>query len=258
MASKRAPISDLPVTVTGAEDERTSPRIVPEERKLDISWQLGSVILSTFAVSFIVVMVLRGTLPNPTLLYNLFANMYLAGTIIFGGGPVVIPLLREYVVAEGWVSPRDFLIGLAIIQAFPGPNFNFAVYLGGLTAIGGGYNSAWGALLGYLGIFVPGLVTVHGEMGLWSALRSKRWVKSGLRGINAAAVGLIYTAVYRLWQIGYIDQDFEAGMSLGEDPWWVVVAVTSYVGGYWFGLNAPMAIVLGAVMGLIRYGVVSR
>ena len=61
--------------------------------------------------------------------------MYLAGTIIFGGGPVVIPLLREYIVSEGWVSPRDFLIGLALIQGFPGPNFNFAVYLGGLTAI---------------------------------------------------------------------------------------------------------------------------
>jgi chromate transport protein ChrA len=243
---------------TEVSDERPSPRVVPEDRKLNISWQCGTIILSSFIITFIIVMVLRGTLTNPPLLYSLFANMYLAGTIIFGGGPVVIPLLREYVVAEGWVSPRDFLIGLAIIQAFPGPNFNFAVYLGSLTAIGGGYVSAWGALLGYLGIFVPGLVTVHGEMGLWSALRGKKWVKSGLRGINAAAVGLIYTAVYRLWQIGYIDQDFEAGVSLEEDPWWVVVAATSYVGGYWFGLNAPMAIILGAVMGLIRYGVVSR
>ncbi len=65
--------------------------------------------------------------------------MYLAGTIIFGGGPVVIPLLREYVVAEAGMSPRDFLIGLALIQGFPGPNFNFAVYLGALTASNGGY-----------------------------------------------------------------------------------------------------------------------
>jgi chromate transport protein ChrA len=203
-------------------------------------------------------MVLRGALRDPSRLYSLFANMYLAGTIIFGGGPVVIPLLREYVVAEGWVSPRDFLIGLAVIQAFPGPNFNFAVYLGSLAAIGGGYVSAWGALLSYIGIFLPGLVTVYGEMGLWSALRGKRWVKSALRGINAAAVGLIYTAVYRLWEIGYIDQGFEAGKSLGDDPWWVVVTATSYVGGYWFNLNPPTAIVLGGVMGLIRYGVVNK
>lgn len=95
-------------------------------------------------------MVLRGTLPSPPLLYRLFANMYLAGTIIFGGGPVVIPLLREYVVAEGWVSPRDFLIGLALIQGFPGPNFNFAVYLGGLTAAGAGLPTVAGATLAYL------------------------------------------------------------------------------------------------------------
>jgi chromate transport protein ChrA len=59
--------------------------------------------------------------------------MYLAGTIIFGGGPVVIPLLKVYVVDPGWVSSRDFLLGLAIIQAFPGPNFSFAIYLGGLA-----------------------------------------------------------------------------------------------------------------------------
>jgi chromate transport protein ChrA len=233
------------------------PRIIPAARALNISWQFGTAILVAFMLIFIVLMVLRGVLPHKPLLFSLFSNMFLAGTIIFGGGPVVIPLLREYVVTEGWVSPRDFLLGLAIIQAFPGPNFNFAVFLGSLTAVFGGYNSAVGALLGYIGIFLPGVVTVHGTMGIWSAIRGKRWVKSGLRGVNAAAVGLIYTAVYRLWQIGYVDEGFEAGKSLGDDPWWVVVGVTSYVGGMWFGVSAPMAIVLGAVMGLIRYAVVS-
>jgi hypothetical protein len=82
-------------------------------------------------------------------------------------------------------------------------------------------------------------------------------VKSALRGFNAAAVGLIYTAVYRLWQIGYIDEGFVQGTSLANDPWWVVVTATSFVGGSWFGLSPPAAIVLGAVLGLVRYGVVS-
>lgn len=118
-------------------------------------------------------------------------------------------------------------------------------------------NVAIGAFIGYVGIFLPGMVLVHGTMGIWSVLRTRRWVKSGLRGVNAAAVGLIYTAVYRLWQIGYVDFGFETGKSLGDDPWWVVVGVTSFAGGRWFGLNAPSAIVLGAVMGLVRYGVVS-
>ncbi|KEY72157.1 hypothetical protein S7711_00166 [Stachybotrys chartarum IBT 7711] len=246
----------LPVTAHEASTE-TEARVVPEERRLNISWQFGVLLIALFLVSFVVVMVLRGVLPNRPLLYGLFANMYLAGTIIFGGGPVVIPLLREYIVAEGWVSARDFLIGLAIIQAFPGPNFNFAVYLGSLTAINGGYNSAAGAVLGFLGIFFPGLITVHGTMGIWNAIRGWRWVKSALRGVNAAAVGLIYTAVYRLWQIGYIDDGFQTGSSLANEPWWVVVTATSYVGGYWFGVSPPVAIVMGAVMGLIWYGVVS-
>jgi chromate transport protein ChrA len=239
------------------QEEREEPRIIPTARTLNISWQFGTVILVAFLLIFVTIMVLRGTLPHRTILFSLFSNMFLAGTIIFGGGPVVIPLLREYVVSEGWVSPRDFLLGLAIIQAFPGPNFNFAVYLGGLTAVFGGYNAVAGAVLGYLGIFLPGIITVHGTMGIWGAIRGKRWVKSALRGINAAAVGLIYTAVYRLWQIGYVDEGFQAGRSLGDDPWWVVVGATSFVGGMWFGVSPPVAIVLGAVMGLIRYGVVS-
>ncbi|KAE9366472.1 hypothetical protein N431DRAFT_548360 [Stipitochalara longipes BDJ] len=238
-------------------EEAPEPRIIPAARILNISWQFGTAVLVVFLLFFIALMILRGVLPKKPLLFSLFSNMFLAGTIIFGGGPVVIPLLREYVVTEGWVSPRNFLLGLAIIQAFPGPNFNFAVFLGGLTAVYGGHNAAIGALLGYLGIFLPGIVTVHGTMGIWSAIRAKRWVKSGLRGINAAAVGLIYTAVYRLWQIGYVDEGFEAGKSLGDDPWWVVVGVTSYVGGMWFGVSAPVAIVLGAAMGLIRYAVVT-
>jgi chromate transport protein ChrA len=233
------------------------PRVVPVERQLNFSWQFGVSVIGVFFISFIIVMTLRGVLPNKALLYSLFGNMYLAGTIIFGGGPVVIPLLREYVVAEGWVSPRDFLIGLAIIQGFPGPNFNFAVYLGALTAINGGYSAVAGACIAFIGIFSPGLIIAHGIMGIWKAVRGIRWVKSLLRGINAAAVGLIYTAVYRIWQVGYIDEGFQQGTSLANEPWWVVVTAMSYVGGYWFGLNPPTAIILGAVMGLIWYGVVS-
>lgn len=150
--------------------------------------------------------------------------MYLAGTIIFGGGPVVIPLLREYVVAEGWVSPRDFLIGLAIIQAFPGPNFNFAVYLGALAAINAGHSFIVGALIAFFGIFTPGMVLVQGTMGVWGKLRS-----------STLGEGLVYTAVYRIWQVGYIDTGFQSGRSLGDDPWWIVVTAAAFVGGalYW-------------------------
>ncbi|KAK3994821.1 chromate transporter-domain-containing protein [Cladorrhinum sp. PSN332] len=261
------PRSELPISEEESRSKGSSsgstaenePRIVPMELRLNISWKTGTAIIVCFFLSFIVAMVLRSVLPEPgpPLLYRLFSNMYLAGTIIFGGGPVVIPLLREYVVAEGWVSPRDFLIGLALIQAFPGPNFNIAVFLGSLTAINGGYSSVAGALIAWVAIFSPGLILVHGTMGIWSAARNRRWVKSMLRGINAGAVGLIFTAVYRIFLVGYIDEGFQSGRSLGDDPWWVVITATSYVGGRYFKLNAPLAIVLGGAMGLVRYGVVT-
>lgn len=247
----------LPPPNPGPSSAEMEPRIIPSDRLLRFSWKTGLCLIGVFFATFIIVMVLRGTRPFKPLLFRFFANMYLAGTIIFGGGPVVIPLLREYVVAENWVSPRDFLIGLAIQQSFPGPNFNFAVYLGALTAINGGQNAAVGALLGFIGVFAPGIISVHGTMGVWGALRGLRSVKSILRGINAAAVGLMYTAVYRLWQIGYIDENSQQGMSLSSEPWWVVVMATSYCGGYWFRVSPPSAIAMGAVMGLLRYAVVS-
>ncbi|KAH8173760.1 chromate transporter domain-containing protein [Sarocladium implicatum] len=237
-----------------SEDEA---RVIPTEIRINMSWKVGLAVVASFLAFFVVIMTLRGVLKLTTQLFQLFANMVLAGTIIFGGGPVVIPLLREYVVAPGWVSSRDFLIGLAIIQAFPGPNFNFAVYLGSLTAINAGYNAAAGAVIAYLGIFLPGLTLVHGTMGIWQAIRGWRAVKSAVRGINAAAVGLIYTAVYRLWQIGYIDEGYREGTSLATEPWWVVVTVTSYVGGMWFGVSPPVAIILGGAMGMMWYGVVT-
>lgn len=249
--------SDNSITSTEEHDIASAePRTIPQEYRLNFSWKAGAAVIATFLVAFTVIMVLRGVLHNPPMLYKLFANLCLAGTIIFGGGPVVIPLLREYVVAEGWVSPRDFIIGLAIIQAFPGPNFNFAVFLGAIAAINNGQPAILGAIVAFLGIFLPGMILVHGTMGVWKVLRSKPWVKSGFRGINAGAIGFIYTAVYRIWQVGYVDEGFQSGKSLGDDPWWVIVAASAYVGGRYFALSAPLAILLGAVLGLVRYGVV--
>ncbi|RFU27463.1 hypothetical protein B7463_g8872, partial [Scytalidium lignicola] len=236
---------------------RESSRIIPPNIQLNLlSWKTGIYIISSFLISFLIIMLLRSLLKFRPLGLSLFANLYLAGTIIFGGGPVVIPLLREYTVTEGWVSPRDFLLGLAIIQSFPGPNFNFAVYLGALAAVNASLPSIVGALIGFVGIFTPGLVIFTGIMGLWSVLRSKRWLLSLLRGINAGAVGLVFTAVYKLWQIGYVAGASGNGQPLGGDPWWVAVTAGSFVGGKWFGVSAPLAILCGGVLGLAWYGAV--
>jgi chromate transport protein ChrA len=239
------------------EEIEDSPITKPQEVELNVlTWKVGSCILAIFALSFIAVMILHVFVLNPSRGIAIFQNLYLAGTIIFGGGPVAIPLLKEYIVAEGWVSQRDFLIGLALIQAFPGPNFNFAVYLGALATAGTSVPSLGGALIAYFAIFLPGLFILTGTLGLWKILRSKTWLKSLLRGVNAGAVGLVFTAVYKLWQIGAVSPTYAGGQPLGTDPWWVAIAATAFVGGCWFDLRAPFAILLGGCMGLGWYGAV--
>lgn len=223
-----------------------------------MSWKLGTCILAFFFVTFVTSLTLRAVLKGAPRGFSLFANLYLAGTIIFGGGPVVIPLLREYIVTQGWVSPRDFLLGLAIIQAFPGPNFNFAIYLGTLATAGTGLHSFFGALIAFVAVHTPGIVIVLGFMGLWRILRSRAWFLAILRGVNAAAVGLVYTAVYKLWQIGYLTAAVTSGRPLGNDAWLVAITATAFVGVAWYKINPPTAIILGGVMGMVQYGIVRR
>ena len=132
------------------------------------------------------------------------------------------------------------------------------VYLGSLAAISSpNLPSAAGAVLAYIAIFSPGLLIHTGTVGLWKALRRYKWISSGLRGIHATAIGLIYTAVYRLWQLGYIDQTNQNGTSLDVDPGWIVITATSFIGGMYFDLAAPVAIILGGVMGMIWFAVVT-
>ncbi|KAH7406206.1 major facilitator superfamily domain-containing protein [Phaeosphaeria sp. MPI-PUGE-AT-0046c] len=237
-----------------ATSESIGNATVAGTRNHTISVKVGLALAAGFFLSFTVVMVIRGTLNARKLVFDVFANMYLAGTIIFGGGPVVIPLLRSYVVDPGWVSPRDFLLGLAIIQAFPGPNFNFSVYLGALALASTKVPTVVGAILSFVAIFAPGLILAVGVQSIWQVVRTKNWVISLLRGINATAVGLVFTAVYRLWEIGYLTPESSDGRSLALEPWWVVVATLTYAETAWFGVPPAFAILFGAVLGLGWYG----
>ncbi|EEP77021.1 40S ribosomal protein S13 [Uncinocarpus reesii 1704] len=224
----------------------TIHRVDTHSHSLPLKW--GILIIVAFFASFIAIMVARGTLDNPPLELNLFTNMYLAGTIIFGGGPVVIPLLREYVVEPGWVTSRDFLIGLALIQAFPGPNFNFAVFLGALAMTATKSPTVVGSILGYVGIFLPGLMLAVGFQSCWRVMRKYQVTTSILRGMNSTAVGLVFTAVYRLWEIGYLSSDASNGQSLGKEPFWLVVAALAYAENAWFSVPPAIAIIFGGIL----------
>ncbi|KAF7594185.1 hypothetical protein BBP40_010034 [Aspergillus hancockii] len=236
---------------------RNEAEVVPSHDHV-IRIRVGLAILVLFFISFIGILVARGQLAAPPLALDLFANMYLAGTVIFGGGPVVIPLLRTYVVDPGWVSSRDFLLGLAIIQAFPGPNFNFAVFLGALALRSTQFPTILGAFLGALGIFTPGITVAVAIQSVWRVLRRRNYIVNFLRGVNASAVGLVFTAVYRLWEIGYLTPEDSKGQSLAKEPWWVVVTAVTYAGSAWFQVPPAMAIVSGAILGLCWYGAVGQ
>lgn len=170
--------------------------------------------------------------------------------------------MRGYTVDNGWVESRDFLLGFAILQAFPGPNFNFAVYLGVLSVRS---NPALGGFLGWMGIFAPGILLKLALLPVYSSWRKFDLAKSILRGLNAAASGLIWTAVWQLFLVGYIYTP-ASGLSgtgaastsgpLTSDPFWGVVAASAFVATQWFRSPPAVTVIGGGVAGLCWFGVV--
>jgi chromate transporter len=119
---------------------------------------------------------------------------YRAGALVFGGGHVVLPLLRETVVAPGWVSADEFLAGYGAAQAVPGPMFAFAAYLG--ARLPGSEGGLLGATVALLAIFLPGLLIVAGALPLWRSIASRPAAARAVAGVNAAVVGLLGAALY--------------------------------------------------------------
>jgi chromate transporter len=127
---------------------------------------------------------------------DLFDSFYRSGALVFGGGHVVLPLLREEIVPRGWLTDDQFLAGYGAVQAIPGPMFTFSAYLG--TAIGTQSNApSWVAGLWCLfAIFLPAWLLIAGALPIWDTLRSRNWARSALAGANASVVGVLLAALY--------------------------------------------------------------
>jgi chromate transporter len=121
---------------------------------------------------------------------RVFSAFYSAGSLVFGGGHVVLPLLQDSVVPAGWVSQDAFLAGYGAAQAVPGPLFTFAAFLG--AAWGG----VGGAVLALIAIFLPSFLLVIGALPFWTMLRHRTDVQAALAGVNAAVVGVLLAALY--------------------------------------------------------------
>ncbi|BFT73782.1 chromate transporter [Paenibacillus sp. P36] len=163
---------------------------------------------------------------------SMFDSFYRSGSLVFGGGHVVLPMLEREVVPTGWVSKSDFLAGYGAAQAVPGPLFTFAAYLG--TMIGG----VKGAIIATTAIFLPAYLLVVGALPFWHTLRKSAKVQGALVGINAAVVGILLAALYNpLWITAILAPvDFVLAMILfvmlvfWKLPPWVVV-IAGAVGG---------------------------
>jgi chromate transporter len=144
-------------------------------------------------VAFFALLVLA-FVPVPAGPLALFDAFYRSGALVFGGGHVVLPLLRNAVVVPGWVSDGTFLAGYGAAQAVPGPLFTFAAYLGAVAGISPG--GVLGAVIALLAIFVPGVLCLLGTLPFWHGLRTRPGAQAAMRGTNAAVVGLLGAALY--------------------------------------------------------------
>lgn len=166
----------------------------------------------------------------------LFHGFYQTGALVFGGGHVVLPLLRQQVVAPGWVSEAQFLSGYGAAQALPGPLFAFAAYLGAVSRLGGGVA---GGVLALFAIFLPGLLLMLAVAPHWSRLRRYRLARAAMQGVNAAVVGLLAVALY--------DPVWTSAVHTHAD---VAIAATGFV--LLVALRAPpLLVVIVSVLGAV-------
>ncbi len=161
----------------------------------------------------------------------LFASFYRSGSLVFGGGHVVLPLLQQAVVPQGWIGNDAFLAGYGAAQAVPGPLFAFAAYLG--ATMKDAPNGLLGGLLCLVAIYLPSFLLLVAALPFWDALRHRADVRSALKGVNAAVVGLLLAALYDpVWTSAIFSRaDFALGivafllLTLWKTPPWLVVVL---------------------------------
>lgn len=198
------------LTVDAADDNSWESRL---------SRQHGMVWLSLFFVLLIGLPLILAVWHSEFL--DIFDAYYQSGSLVFGGGHVVLPLLQAEVVPTGWVSGSDFLAGYGAAQAVPGPLFTFAAFLG---AISSQAITGWvGGLLALVAIFLPSFLLIMGALPFWQTLRQQLRVRHALAGVNAGVVGLLVAAFYHPVWTSAIFQPLDVALALvifAALMWW--------------------------------------
>ena len=199
-----------------------------------LSRRTGALCLAAFFVLLAGLPLLTRTTANPWL--AVFDRFYRVGSLVFGGGHVILPLLEREVVAPGWLTHDQFLAGYGAAQALPGPLFTLCAYLGALMRVGPG---GWlGGLWAVMAIFTPSVLLVAGTLPFWQTLRRQAGAQAALRGANAAVVGVLLAALYHpVWTAGItgarslaLALAAFAGLQVWKLPPWAVVIGAAALG----------------------------
>jgi chromate transporter len=220
--------------IAGALFLRAHPPANHVSLPFEMSRGAGVVLIAIFFALLVGLPLAAAAFPDQSLKY--FDAFYRAGSLVFGGGHVVLPLLQASVVPPGWVTDDVFLAGYGAAQAVPGPLFTFAAYLG--FVMGPQPNGIAGAALCLVALFLPSFLLSIGPLPFWDELRRRPEAQSVLRGVNAAVVGLLLAALYHpVWTAGILGaRDFALGVAaflllyMWKTPPWLVV-VLSVLGG---------------------------
>ncbi|HEY8290414.1 MAG TPA: chromate efflux transporter [Acetobacteraceae bacterium] len=168
----------------------------PDAPKAGLRIRLSRVVAAGLLIGFFALLALLPALAEGSGSHALhvISAFFRAGSLVFGGGHVVLPLLQAAVVPPGWVNNDAFLAGYGAAQAMPGPLFTFAAYLG---AVEGPAPHGWlGALIAVVAIFFPSFLLIGGLLPFWDSLRRFAGVQAALRGVNAAVVGVLLAALF--------------------------------------------------------------
>ncbi len=202
--------------------------------RVPIGRRTGIVALVLFFGLLIGVPVLRQVVPNQGL--AVFDGFYRVGSLVFGGGHVVLPLLWAEVVPTGWVTNEQFTAGYGAAQAVPGPLFTFAAYLGAVMR--DPPNGVAGAALALVAIFLSSFFLVAGALPFWDSVRARPGFQAAMRGVNAAVVGLLGAALYSpVWTSAILGPaDVALGLAafgllmFWKTPPWLVVVLAALGG----------------------------
>jgi chromate transporter len=189
------PFSQVAIIAGGAAIGRfllaPPPTIATGPEPSPISRRVGMAALILFAGLLVGLPLLRVAGGQPVALFDGF---YRAGSLVFGGGHVVLPLLHATVVEPGWVTDDQFLTGYGAAQAVPGPLSTFAAYLGAVSMPEP--NGVTGATIALVGIFLPSFLLIFAALPFWDWLRGSVGFRRALAGTNAAVVGILLAALY--------------------------------------------------------------